>query len=68
MNELTKFLNNSYSYTNGQTFTLSGTTLSTGKNYYFLAEDQMGNYNYLCLCVRTAVAPEGAVSSVSISE
>ena len=68
MNNLTKFLNNSNSYTNGQTFTLSGTTLSTGKNYYFLAEDQMGNYNYLCLCVRTAVAPEGAAISVSISE
>ena len=65
---ITKFLSDSstYSYTNGQSFTLSGT--SSGKNNYFIAEDEMGYWGYLNLFVVAGVAPEGAVSSVSISE
>ncbi len=60
------FLPKSYIYTNGQSFTLSGT--SSGKNNYFIAEDEMGYWGYLNLCVVSDIAPEGAVSSVSISE
>ncbi len=67
MNDLSKFFTYSYSYTNGQTHTLSRSSYY-GDNSFFLAEDQMGNYNYLCLCIKSEVAPEGAVSSVSISE
>ena len=67
INDLNKFFTYSYSYTNGQTHTLSRSSYY-GDNSFFLAEDQMGNYNYLCLCIKSEVAPEGAVSSVSISE
>ena len=63
---LKTFLSKSYSYTNGKSFTLSGT--SSGNWCYFIAEDEMGYWCNLNLCVRTGVAPEGAVSSVSISE
>lgn len=63
---LKTFLTKSSSYTNGQLFPLSGT--SSGKYYYFIAEDEMGYWSNLNLCVISAVAPEGAVSSVSISE